>query len=189
MLTVNQYAHGKPEHDINTVSLPAQNLRQGDDATVAAVHLDASSQKLEKIHNGDTALVLFASGDEWHGSIDPTVERRLVRKIDLMILPFLAVCYAFYYVCRQLHSLGARPPADSSPDRQDNALLRRHIWHHGRSGSQGNRVFLALQHILFWLLGLGLPDQLSHAEVPRRKVSGREHLPLGLLSHAARCVV
>lgn len=121
--------HGKPEHDINTVSLPAQNLRQGDDVTVAAVHLDASGQKLEKIHDGDTALVLFASGDEWHGSIDPTVERRLVRKIDLMILPFLAVCYAFYYVCRQLHSLGARPPADSSPDRQDNALLRRHIWH------------------------------------------------------------
>jgi hypothetical protein len=35
-----------------------------------------------------------------HESFELGEEKKLVRKIDLMILPFLAVCYAFYYVSR-----------------------------------------------------------------------------------------
>lgn len=52
----------------------------------------------EKTHNGDTALALFAHGDEQNEPIDPAENKRLVRKIDWMILPFLSICYAFYYV-------------------------------------------------------------------------------------------
>lgn len=52
----------------------------------------------EKTHNGDTALALFAHGDGQHEPIDPEENKRLVRRIDWIILPFLSICYAFYYV-------------------------------------------------------------------------------------------
>lgn len=51
-----------------------------------------------KIHNGDAALALFDNLDDMHETFEPGEEKKLVRKIDLMILPFLSVCYAFYYV-------------------------------------------------------------------------------------------
>jgi hypothetical protein len=51
-----------------------------------------------KIHNGDAALALFDNLEDMHETFEPGEEKKLVRKIDLMILPFLSVCYAFYYV-------------------------------------------------------------------------------------------
>lgn len=51
-----------------------------------------------KVHNGDTALALFDNFEDLEGAIDPVENKRLVRKIDVMISPFLSVCYAFYYV-------------------------------------------------------------------------------------------
>ncbi|KAI9926330.1 hypothetical protein AWENTII_007117 [Aspergillus wentii] len=59
-----------------------------------------------KVHNGDTALALFAQ-DGLQGPIDPEEERKLVWKIDWMILPFLAVCYAFYYIDKTTLSYAA----------------------------------------------------------------------------------
>ena len=56
----------------------------------------------EKVHHGDTALALFAESGG-HEAIDPVENKRLVRKIDCMILPFLSVCYAFYYVSFTSH--------------------------------------------------------------------------------------
>lgn len=65
----------------------------------AATHLEGSqTTDTAKIRNGDAALALFDNLDDMHESFEPGEEKRLVRKIDLMILPFLAVCYAFYYV-------------------------------------------------------------------------------------------
>jgi hypothetical protein len=65
-----------------------------------AMHVEASGIATDtgKIHNGDAALALFDHLDEMHEGFEPGEEKRLVRKIDLMILPFLSVCYAFYYV-------------------------------------------------------------------------------------------
>lgn len=61
-------------------------------------HLE--TQQPEKLpQNGDTALALFAQGTAHYEPIDPAEDKRLVRKIDCMILPYLSVCYAFYYVC------------------------------------------------------------------------------------------
>lgn len=111
---------------IESPSVPAQEIQHGDPKP-SALHLDAPSEKLEKIHNRDTALALFA-GDDWDGNINPAAERKLVRKIDLMILPFLAVCYAFYYVCRCSCIQVASRQADYFPDRQDHALLCCHLW-------------------------------------------------------------
>lgn len=54
--------------------------------------------------DGDTAMALFAEHGVDDEPIDPKEERRILWKIDLMILPYLAICYAFFYidkVCRQ----------------------------------------------------------------------------------------
>lgn len=57
-----------------------------------------SKWKHVKTADGDTAMALFDDPDEVHEEIDPAEARRLVWKIDFMILPYLAVCYAFFYI-------------------------------------------------------------------------------------------
>lgn len=52
----------------------------------------------ERLPEGDTALALFQDTEQLHEAIDPIEEKKLIRKIDKVILPCLAVCYAFYYV-------------------------------------------------------------------------------------------
>lgn len=46
----------------------------------------------------DVAMALFDTPEQIHEPRDPEEERKLVRKIDFMILPYLAVCYAFFYI-------------------------------------------------------------------------------------------
>ncbi|KAF2772103.1 MFS allantoate transporter [Teratosphaeria nubilosa] len=52
-------------------------------------------------------MALFRDPSEVHEPIDPAEEKRLVRKIDLMILPYLAVCYAFFYIDKTTLSYAA----------------------------------------------------------------------------------
>ncbi|KAF2719980.1 MFS general substrate transporter [Polychaeton citri CBS 116435] len=66
-----------------------------------------SKWKLNKAGDGDVAMGLFSSPDEIHEPIDAAEEKRLVRKIDLMILPYLAVCYAFFYIDKTTLSYAA----------------------------------------------------------------------------------
>ena len=51
-----------------------------------------------KASDGDTALALFANPGDLHVTPSPKEKRALQWKIDLMILPYLAVCYAFFYI-------------------------------------------------------------------------------------------
>lgn len=66
----------------------------------AAMHVEGSDIPTDtgKIHNGDAALALFDNLEDMQEGFEPGEEKKLVRKIDLMILPLLSVCYAFYYV-------------------------------------------------------------------------------------------
>jgi hypothetical protein len=57
--------------------------------------------------DGDTALALFANPDDLQEVISPRDQRRLQRKIDFMILPYLAVCYAFFYIDKTTLSYAA----------------------------------------------------------------------------------
>ena len=57
--------------------------------------------------DGDTALALFNNPDELHEAISQADERALQRKIDFMILPYLAVCYAFFYIDKTTLSYAA----------------------------------------------------------------------------------
>jgi hypothetical protein len=57
-----------------------------------------SKFKSAKNVDGDTAMALFDDPDELHEDVDPVEARKLLWKIDFMILPYLAVCYAFFYI-------------------------------------------------------------------------------------------
>ena len=57
-----------------------------------------SKWKSTKVADGDTAMALFNDPDELHEEIDPAEARKVLWKIDFMILPYLAVCYAFFYI-------------------------------------------------------------------------------------------
>ncbi|KAF2098644.1 MFS general substrate transporter [Rhizodiscina lignyota] len=57
--------------------------------------------------DGDAAMALFASPAELSEPIDPEEERKLVWKIDLGILPYLTVCYAFFYIDKTTLSYAA----------------------------------------------------------------------------------
>ena len=63
--------------------------------------------KLNKAGDGDEALNLFTSTADVHTAIEPAEEKQVVRKIDFMILPYLAVCYAFFYIDKTTLSYAA----------------------------------------------------------------------------------
>ena len=65
----------------------------------------AEWKKVSLKEDGDVAQRLFAS--QAHEPIDPAEEARVVRKIDFMILPYLAVCYAFFYIDKTTLSYAA----------------------------------------------------------------------------------
>lgn len=56
---------------------------------------------------GDTAMLLISDPDAVNEEVDPTEAKKLERKIDFMILPYLAVCYAFFYIDKTTLSYAA----------------------------------------------------------------------------------
>ncbi|KAF5484599.1 putative transporter [Colletotrichum siamense] len=67
---------------------------------------DLQKFKLSKI-GGDVALALFDNVGGIHDPIDPEEDRKLVRKVDWMILPYISVCYAFFYIDKTTLSYAA----------------------------------------------------------------------------------
>ncbi|KAL2818558.1 major facilitator superfamily domain-containing protein [Aspergillus granulosus] len=51
-----------------------------------------------RIHEHDTAMALFDSTDDLYEEPDPQELRRLRRKIDMLIMPCLLICFAFFYI-------------------------------------------------------------------------------------------
>ncbi|KAJ9090753.1 hypothetical protein QFC20_007830 [Naganishia adeliensis] len=89
-------------------------------------HLDekAANQFIEDVDQTDDSIIRerqskFASGIDAamyeealekygeDGSIDPETEKKLVRKIDRLLLPILGICYFFYYVDKTTLSYAA----------------------------------------------------------------------------------
>ncbi|KAL1974725.1 hypothetical protein VTN31DRAFT_4929 [Thermomyces dupontii] len=76
----------------------------------AATHVEHSAMKEKwraNTKDGDTAMALFAEHGVDDEPIDPKEERRILWKIDLMILPYLAICYAFFYIDKTTLSYAA----------------------------------------------------------------------------------
>lgn len=74
----------------NTVDVPTVTHSESNQAR--------SRWKSVKATDGDTAMALFDDPDELHEDIDPIEARKVLWKIDFMVLPYLAVCYAFFYI-------------------------------------------------------------------------------------------
>lgn len=55
----------------------------------------------------DTARLLISDPAAVNDEVDPTEAKKLERKIDFMILPYLAVCYAFFYIDKTTLSYAA----------------------------------------------------------------------------------
>lgn len=122
-----------------------------------------------KSKDGDTAMALFNDVEDLREAIDPAEERKLLWRIDLMILPYLAVCYAFFYidkVSKKTHSSrGLIGDMFADYFCVDNPQLCRHLRHSAGSAPRGHRVQLAQQPVLLWLLGLGVSDEFFAAAV------------------------
>jgi len=90
---------------INSSEISPHDIELGD-SKQEIVHTETRNESFTPHHKwkvsatggGDTAMALFNSPTDVREAIDPEEERKLVRKIDWMILPYLSVCYAFFYV-------------------------------------------------------------------------------------------
>ncbi|KAI0965332.1 putative MFS allantoate transporter [Xylaria arbuscula] len=90
----------------------ASNVTKSDDiGPASAVHHERVSAspapKGVAARDVDVAMALFDTPEQIHEPLDPVEEQKLVRKIDLMILPYLAVCYAFFYIDKTTLSYAA----------------------------------------------------------------------------------
>lgn len=63
--------------------------------------------KVSKAGDGDVAMGLFSTPEELHEAASKEEMWKLERKIDFMILPYLAVCYAFFYIDKTTLSYAA----------------------------------------------------------------------------------
>jgi hypothetical protein len=96
----------------------AKMADRADDKTITAhneiesLNLPPTTHKFQfssrsKKQDGDVALALFANADDLHIPVDPEEEKKLIRKIDLLILPLIAVCYSFFYIDKTTLSYAA----------------------------------------------------------------------------------
>ncbi|ETN37239.1 uncharacterized protein HMPREF1541_08229 [Cyphellophora europaea CBS 101466] len=60
-----------------------------------------------KSNDGDVALALFNDPNDLNEPITPEEEQKLIRKIDFLILPLIAVNYAFFYIDKTTLSYAA----------------------------------------------------------------------------------
>lgn len=62
----------------------------------SALHSEIQPQL--DVKHGDVALNLFVKGQELADPIDPAAEKRLLRKIDWMVIPFICITYLVTYI-------------------------------------------------------------------------------------------
>lgn len=167
---------------INESEVPQHSAlasKHGEDVDTEVSHTEDAGGRLGTSKDVDVAMSLFDHPDQIHEPRDPEEERRLVRKIDLMILPYLAVCYAFFYIDKTTLSYAGALSILELRRFLIDLILRSYIWYTPRSQFTRRRLQLAQLHVLLWLFVLGFPHQLHDAEVSNRKVPWRQHLHVG----------
>lgn len=88
----------------STATTGAEGPISSGDITAATTHRehalveDSPQTKKWNTKDGDAALALFENSDDLHEPVSYEDEKKVLRKIDFMILPYLAVCYAFFYI-------------------------------------------------------------------------------------------
>ena len=105
-----------PSPNITTISptpsTPPENEKSPDPES--ALHAEETTPspsqkwKVSRSGDGDVAMTLFSSpADLQNDPITPEEDARVKRKVDFMILPYLAVCYAFFYIDKTTLSYAA----------------------------------------------------------------------------------
>ena len=92
------------ELSLKTTPIGSKSLTQHQ-KSVRTVSADEQTSRGSRTRDADTAVALFS--DDINETIDPQRLKRLERKIDFMILPYLAVCYAFFYIDKTTLSYAA----------------------------------------------------------------------------------
>lgn len=102
-----------PSPNIATSPAPSTPPKESLDPE-SALHAETApptSQQKWKVSpsgDGDVAMTLFNSpSDLQNDPITPEEDKRVKRKVDMMILPYLAVCYAFFYIDKTTLSYAA----------------------------------------------------------------------------------
>jgi hypothetical protein len=162
------------------------DIEQFSDPTTTHIETSGQEQKWHlssKAKDGDTALTLFSNPDDLHEVISPADERALQWKIDLMILPYLAVCYAFFYIDKTTLSYAA-----IFGIKDDLKLV-------GTQYSWLSSIFYF--GFLAWACMFTFPnrdeglmsnssDEFHDAKIPDWKVPGVQYLYVGSISYAAK---
>jgi hypothetical protein len=102
------------DHGTDPVSVSKSDVYDAPTVTHAESSQTPAKWKSVKNADGDTAMALFDDPAELHEPVDPAEARRILMKIDFMILPYLAVCYAFFYIDKV---------GNSTPGRNQSPLL------------------------------------------------------------------
>lgn len=104
-----------PDSSPNTTTpTPPSPTKENSDPEVA-IHAETTSPstsqakwQVSRAGDGDVAMALFSSpSDLENDPITPEEDARVKRKVDWMILPYLAVCYAFFYIDKTTLSYAA----------------------------------------------------------------------------------
>lgn len=67
-------------------------------ATTSFTEGKMEGKRLHDSKHGDVALRIFDDENELVAAIDPAVERRVIRKIDMMVMPFICITYLMTYL-------------------------------------------------------------------------------------------
>lgn len=92
---------------------PKSPIPPDDQIKPSAAHEETASNEKRagwnqsRARGGDTAMLLISDSDLVNGEVDHAEAKKLERKIDFMILPYLAVCYAFFYIDKTTLSYAA----------------------------------------------------------------------------------
>lgn len=97
----------KQTHSPGSDKSIVQEIEAAPDAIGHLEHAQPGLKAVVANQDVDVAMALFDHPDQIHEVRDPAKEKALVRKIDFMILPYLAVCYAFFYIDKTTLSYAA----------------------------------------------------------------------------------
>lgn len=94
--------------------------------------VEKSLNSAGRTYEHDRAMALFDSTDDLQEEFDPREIRRLRRKIDMLIMPCLLTCFAFFYIDKVSPKIGLT--FSVLPQRLtillDHIKLRSNLWPH-----------------------------------------------------------
>jgi hypothetical protein len=104
--------------------------------------VEKSLKSAGKSHEHDTAMALFDSTDDLQEGFDPQEIRQLRRKIDMLIMPCLLICFSFFYIDKVSPKiwLGIQLSTIAFDMLLDHTKLRSNLWHDRRPRLAKHRI-------------------------------------------------